>query len=129
MDGRGEYDHEYFQRMIEQEQQMNNKAVGAIITNLRKAIQINSPSKNGSLSGLQKRAREDSSSNDDTDSCGEDGIYDDGEPWGYKALTLSQIIGSKPSGMFPSNVPALYAFSWYGYAQVCKNSPFEAKPD
>ena len=68
MDGRGEYDHEYFQRMIEQEQQMNNKAVGAIITNLRKAIQSNLPSKDESLSGLQGREREDSFSNDNTDS-------------------------------------------------------------
>ena len=48
--------------------------------------------------------REDSSSDEGTDSFGEYGIYDNGEPWGYKALTLKQIIGGKPGGMFPSQL-------------------------
>ena len=81
------------------------------------------------MPGLQDRAREDSSSDEDTDSYGEDGIYDDGEPWGYKALLLKQIIGEKPGCMFPSNIPILYAFNLYGYAQVCKNPLIKAKPD
>ena len=38
MDGRWEYDHEYSQRMIEQEQRVNNKAVREIITNLGEVI-------------------------------------------------------------------------------------------
>ena len=81
------------------------------------------------MPGLQERAREDSSSNNDTDSCDEDSIYDNGEPWGDMALTLSQIISGKPGGMFPINVPILYAFSWHGYAQICKNHTVEAKSD
>ena len=97
---------------------MNNKAVGAIITNLRKAIQSDSSSEDGSMPGLQERARKKSSSNDDTDSCGEDGIYDNGEPLRYKALILSQIIGGKPGGIFPNSVPTLYASSWHRYTQV-----------
>ena len=64
---------------------------------------------------LQEKARENSSNDNDTDAYGEDVIYDDGESWGYKALTLSQIIGGKSSGMFPINLPTLYAFSWHGY--------------
>ena len=40
------------------------------------------------LPGLQEKAREDLSSNEDIDSFGKDGIYDNGEPWGFKALTL-----------------------------------------
>ena len=80
MDGRWEYDHVYFQQMIKQEQQVNNEAVGAIITNLRKAIYNNLSSKDGSIPVLQERAREDSPSNEDSDSCREDGIYDNSEP-------------------------------------------------
>ena len=79
--------------------------------------------------GLQERTREDSSRNNDTDSCGEDNIYDNEEPWGYKALTLSQIIGGKLGGLFPIKIPTLYAFSWHGYAQVCKNPTIETKSD
>ena len=56
-EGQWEYDHEYFQQMTEQEQRVNNKAVGAIIRNFRKVIQSNSTSKDGSMPGLQERAR------------------------------------------------------------------------
>ena len=68
-------------------------------------------SEGGSMPGIQDRAREDSSSNDETNSCDDDGIYEDGETWGYKELTLKQIIDGTPSGMFPNNIPTLYAFS------------------
>ena len=129
MHGRWEYDHEYFPQMIEQEQRVNNKAIGAIIINLCKAIQSDLSSKDGSMPGLQERARRDLSSDDNTDSCSKDGFYDDGEPWGCKALTVSQIIGGKPDGMFPNSVLTLYTFSWYGYILLCKNSPVKAKPD
>ena len=130
MDGRWEYDNKYFQQMIEHEQKVNNKAVGGSITNLREAIEsVSSSSKDGAMPGLQDRAREDSSNNEDINSFGEDGIYDNVEPWEYKALALKQIIGGKPSGMFPSNIPTLYDFSWHGYAQVCKNPLIETKSD
>ena len=81
MNGGWEYDHKYFQRMIEHEQKVNRETVGGIITNLREAIENNSlSSKDGSMPGLQERTREDSSSDEGTNSFGEDGIYDDGEP-------------------------------------------------
>ena len=115
--------------MIEWEQQVNNKAVGAIIINLCEAIQSDSSSKDWSMPSLQEKAREDLSSNDNTDSCGEGDIYDNDEPWGYKALTLSQIIGGKSGGMFPSNIPTLYTFSWHGYTQVCWNPLVKTKLD
>ena len=67
--------------------------------------------KDGSMSVLHDRARENSSSDEDTNSFGKAGIYDNGEPWGYKVLTLKLIIGGKPNGMLPSNIPILYAFS------------------
>ena len=52
MSGRWEYDHEYFQQMIEREQRVDNEAVGAIITNLREAIHSDSSSDDGSMPGL-----------------------------------------------------------------------------
>ena len=81
MNGRWEYDHKYFQQMIEREQKSNSETVGGIITKLREAIENNSSSsEDGSMPGLQERAREDSSSDGDTNSFGINGIYDDGEP-------------------------------------------------
>ena len=62
---------------------------------------------------LQDRARENSSSDDETKSCDEDGIYDDGEYCGYKARTLHKIIGGDSS--FPNN--ALFKYSILGPAQ------------
>ena len=123
MNGRWEYDHKYFQRMIEREQKMNSETVGGIITNLQETIEKknSSSSEDESMPGLQERARKNSSSDEDTNFFGEDGIYDNGEPWGSKELSLKQIIGGKSGGMFHSNIPTLYAFSWYGYAQVSKN--------
>ena len=89
MDGRWEYDHEYFQQIIEREQRVNTETIGAVVTNLYEVIQSNSSSKDLSISGLQETAREDLSSNDDTDVYNKDGIYDNDELWGYKTLTLS----------------------------------------
>ena len=63
---------------------------------------------------LQARAREDSSSDDDTKSCDEDGIYDDGEHCCYKERTLKQIIGGDSGGCFPSNSIALFKYSILG---------------
>ena len=148
MNSRWDYDHEYFQRMIEWEQRVDIEAIGAIITNLRVVVHNDSSSDEGSMPDLQERAREDSSwsegasmpplqerakedssSDDDTDSYGEDGIYDDGEPWGYKALTLSQIIGGNSGDLFSANRPTLYAFSLHGYARVCGNPTAQPKAD
>ena len=98
--------------MTEHEQKVNGEAIGGIITNLHEAIKSeSSSSEDGSMPDLQERAREDSASDKDTNSFGDDGIYDDGEQWGPKELSLKQIIGGNPGGMFPSNISALYAFS------------------
>ena len=67
---------------------------------------------------LQERAKEDSSSDEDTKSYGDDSIYNDGKFCGYKTFTLKQIIGGDSGGLFPSNRLTLYAFSLHGYAQV-----------
>ena len=107
--------------MIEREERLNLEVIDTIIINLHEEIQSDSSSEEGSMPGLQEGAREDFSSNDDKNSCDEDEIYDNGEPWGYKALTLSQIIGEKSGGTFPINIPTLYAFSWHRYAKICKN--------
>ena len=64
MNGRWEYDHKYFQQMIEWEQRSNTEALGAIITNLHELFDDNSSSNDGSMPGLQERGREDSSSSD-----------------------------------------------------------------
>ena len=114
MDGRWEYDHEYFQQMIKRDIRMNTEVVGYIITRMYELDKDKSSSDDDSISDLQDTAREDSSSDDDTESFNDDGIYDDGKPWRYKAQTLKQIIGGKLSGMFPKNNPALHTFSWYG---------------
>lgn len=108
---------------------MNNEAIGATITNLHETIQRDSSSKDWFITGLQENAREDLSSNNNTKSCGEDSIYDNGKTWGYNTLILSQIIVGKPGGMSPINVPTLYIFSWHGCAQICKNPPVKATQD
>ena len=108
MNGRWEYNHEYFQQMIEWKQRVDIKAIGAIITNFRevahndsssdeksmqglqeRAREDSSSSKGSSIPPLQERAKEDSSSDKDTKSYDEGDIYNDGESWGYKALTLN----------------------------------------
>ena len=94
---------------------------------MSEVIQDDSSSEGGLMPSLQEIAREDSSSNDEINSFNDDGIYEDGESWGYKALTLKQIIGGTPGGIFPNNIPTLYAFSWHGYAKVCENPMTETK--
>ena len=116
--------------MIEHEQKVNGEAIGDINTNLREAIESDSSSsEDESMPDLQERAREDSSSDRDTNSFGENGIYDNGEQWGPKELSLRQIIDKKSGGMFSNNVPTLYAFSWHGYAQIYKDPPAQTKSD
>ena len=134
--------------MIEWEQQSNTEAVSAIITNLHELFDDDSSSCDESMPGLQERAREDSSSSDgsaiphlasrvqedsssdkDTRSHNEDGIYDDREPWGYKSLTLSQIIGGNSDDLFLPSRPTLYYFSLHGYSQVNVNCSEGHNPD
>ena len=100
---------------------MNPEVLGAIITNMSELIKDDLSSDGGLMPGLQERAKEDLFSDDETDSYDDDEIYENGEPRGYKALTLKQIIGRTPGGMFPNSIPTLYAFSWYGYAKVYEN--------
>ena len=78
-----------------------------------------SSSENGSMPGLQERARSDSSSDDDTDSlCGSE-LYPDGEPWGYQEQTLKQIISGTSIGLsLAADMPTLYAFSLHGHAEI-----------
>ena len=116
--------------MIEQDERMNPRVDNTINTNMSELIKDNSSNEGGSMPGLQEKARENSSIDDDTNSCDDEGIYEDREPWGYKALTLKQIIGQAAGGMFPNNVTTLYAFSWHGYSKMCKNAVIENKfPD
>ena len=64
MNERWEYDHKYFKRMIEWDQQSNTEAGGVIITNLHHLFDDESSSGDGSMPSLQERVREDSSSSD-----------------------------------------------------------------
>ena len=67
INGRWEYDHEYFQQIIEHEQKVNSETIGGIITNLQEAIENNSSSsESGSMPDLLERARKFSSSDVDT---------------------------------------------------------------
>ena len=107
--------------MIERDIRLNTEVIDCIITGMSKLNKDESSSDDNSMPDLQDRAGEDSSRDADTDSYDDDGIYDDGEHWGYKAQTLKQIIGGTPDGMFLNNIPTLYAFSWYGYAKISSN--------
>ena len=121
MNSRWDYDHEYFQKMIDRDVRMNAEMVGCIITGMSQ-LNNESSSDDDSMPGLQERAREDSSSettkDSDTDSYGDDGMYDDGENWGYKALTLKQIIGGTHEEISFGNSPNLYAFRLHVYNKV-----------
>ena len=55
MNSRWDYDHEYFQRMIEWEQRVEDEVVGAVITNLREILDNESSFDDGSMPGLQER--------------------------------------------------------------------------
>ena len=57
MDGRWEYDHKYFQRMIKRDKRLNPEIVGAIITNCMTKFRANPPVKRG-LCRVYKREQE-----------------------------------------------------------------------
>ena len=75
------------------------------------------------------RGREYSSSKGDTGSVTEGGIYNNGEPWGYNAFFLSQIIWGNSDGLLSPSRPILHAFSLYGYVQVHGNCVVWPKPE
>ena len=77
MDGRLNYDHEYYQRMIDRYRRMNAEVVGCIITGMSELNKDDSSSDGGSMPSLQNGSQSDWSSEDDTDSYGDDDMYDD----------------------------------------------------
>ena len=118
MNIRWKHDHEYFQRMIEWEQQVTGEIGGALITNLQEFLDDESSSDGSSMPGLQNRGLSDSSlsngwsmpilqdrlakassSDDRTMSCDEDGMYDYGEHCVYKAQSGEKIIGTNVIGI------------------------------
>ena len=105
--------------MIERQSKLDDEVVGCIISGMSVLNIDDSSSEDGSMPGLQERARSDSSSGDDTDSlCGSE-LYEDGEPWGYQEQTLKQIISGASVGLsLAADMPTLYAFSMHGHAKV-----------
>ena len=81
--------------MIKQDGRMKPEVVGGIITNMFDLDKNNSSNDDDLIPGLQERAREDSFSDDNTNSYGCNVIYEDEKPWGYKALILKHIIGGQ----------------------------------
>ena len=79
MDRRWNYDHKYFQRMIDRHGSMNAEVVGCIITGMSELNNDDSFIDGGSMPSLQDRGQSDWSSNNDIDSYGDDDMYDDGE--------------------------------------------------
>ena len=105
--------------MIDRHGRMNAKVVGCIITGISELNKDDSFSDGSSIPGLQDRGQSDLSSGDDTDSYGEDDMYDDGECWGCKEKTLKQIISGTSDGIsLASDTPTFYAFSLHGHAKV-----------
>ena len=82
MDGRWNYDHEYFQRMIDRHRRMNAEVVVCIITDTPELNKDDSSSDDGSMPSLQDGCQSDRSSDDDTDYYDDDDMHDDGECWG-----------------------------------------------
>ena len=84
---------------------------------------------------LQARAAEDSSSDDGTKSCDEDGVYDDGEHCVYIPRSLIQIIGASAIGIeekgdrFLNVSMALFKFSVMGPTQFSPKSVHNPKQD
>ena len=78
-----------------------------------------SSSDGGSMPGLQNRGQSNLYSGDNTNSNGDNDMYDDGEWWEHKERTLKQIISGTSDGTsLASDTPTLYAFSLYGHAKV-----------
>ena len=120
MDRRWSYDHEYFQRMIERQSRIDDEVVGCVISGMAVLNSDDSSSEDGSMPGLQDRARSDSSSSgDNTGSSQGSELYPDGEPWGCQEKTLKQILSGTSNGLsLASDTPTLYALSLHGHAEV-----------
>ena len=106
--------------MIERQSRIDDKDVWCVISGMSVLNNDDSSSEDGSMPGLQDRARSDSSSSgDDTDSlCGSE-LYPDGDPWGCQEKTLKQIISGTSTGLsLASDTLTLYAFSLHGHAEV-----------
>ena len=59
------------------------------------------------------------SSGGDTNSYGEDDMYDDRECWGYKEQTLKQIISGNSDGIsLAIDIQTLNTLSLHGHAKV-----------
>ena len=94
MDRSWNYDHEYFQRMFDRHGRMNSEVVGCIIIiiGMSELNKDDSSSDGSSMPSLQDRAQSDLSSDDDTDSYGDDDMYDDGEWWGYTNVPQTSLV-------------------------------------
>ena len=105
--------------MMERQSKLDDKVVGCTISSMSVLNIDDSSSEDGSMPGLQERARSDSSSGDDTDSmCGSE-LYVDGESWGYQEQTLKQIISGTSIGLsLAADMPTLYAFSIHEHTKV-----------
>ena len=78
------------------------------------------------MPSLQDQDQGDQFSKDSTDTDDQDGMYDDGECWGYKAQTLEQIIGGSHCSMLLANdTPTLYTFCLHRYTKVNMNSELD----
>ena len=105
--------------MIDRRGRINAEVVSCIITGMSELNKDNSSSGGSSMPGLQDRGQSDLSSGDDTDSYGDDGIYDDGEWWGCKEQTLKQIINGTSDGIsLAVDTSTLYALSLYWHVKV-----------
>ena len=108
--------------MIKRDRSMNAEVIGYIITGMSELNKYDLSSDDSSMASLQDQAQENLSSNSNTDSYGDDVMYDDGEWWGFMAQTLKQIIDGTHSGIFLANNPTLYVFCLYGCTKVNVNS-------
>ena len=98
---------------------MNSEVFGCIITSMSELDKDDSSNDGSPMPSLWLRGQSDWSSDDDTDSYGDNDMYDDGEWWGYKEQTLKQIISGTSDGIsLASDTPTLYTFSLHGHAKV-----------
>ena len=114
MCNRWEYDHEYFQRMIDRTNRLRtSETVGAIIVNMDQ-LNYDSESEGESMPGLQERQPDDwSSCDDDSD---DNSSYN--EWMGYKQRSLKKIIGGSKDVSLEGGLPNLFFYALSGRAQI-----------
>ena len=115
MCNRWEYDHEYFQRMIDRTNRlMTSETVGAIIVNMDQLnYDYDSENEGESMPGLQERQPDDWSS---CDNDSDDSSYN--ELMGYKQRSLKNIIGGTNGVLLEAGVPNLFFYALSGRAQL-----------